>query len=366
MIDLQRRLQELGRIRLGDKQGNKGSQRKLKEFRLTSQSRHLLDAAAALYGGEVREWEGAPNEGSWELYTTSDTLDIAIPPTQSPYSQAYELWSRGGCQRRCDGANAIVRQRNGDRERACVCDPDSRECDLVTRVNFMLPRLPGLGVWRLESHGYGVAVELTAALDLFSAVLADGGFLRGTLRLEQRSKKEPGTPVKRFVVPVIDLDATMGELLSGQATLPTLAPALEPVVRGRPQLSPGPQPPEGGTRVGPADDKPERAASWGDAPPLPDDSPPQAVEPDRPAEPEQASAPAESVVTQAQTKRLWTIARSKGMDEGALREIVSRHHHTPNDPSTKTLLRSAYERVIEDVDSWEPDVIEEPTEGDES
>lgn len=50
-IDVQRRLVELGRIRLGQKAPGKGNPQRLETFRLTSASRSLLEAAAAIYGG---------------------------------------------------------------------------------------------------------------------------------------------------------------------------------------------------------------------------------------------------------------------------------------------------------------------------
>src|SRR5258707_3286069 len=105
-VIVQRRFMELGRVRLGEK-GGKGEPRKLDSFRFTSASRPLLEAVAAKYGGKVQAWTGAPDEGYYELKTTSAELDIILPPTFSandgepslPWSQFYELWSGGGCQR---------------------------------------------------------------------------------------------------------------------------------------------------------------------------------------------------------------------------------------------------------------------------
>src|SRR5690606_11373339 len=102
ILDLQRRQRELGRIRMGDK-GGKGQPQKLSEFRLTSPARHLLDHAAALWGGEVREWAGSPSEGQYELYTKTGVLPIVIPPSAEPVSQWYEQWTGGGCTHRCNG-----------------------------------------------------------------------------------------------------------------------------------------------------------------------------------------------------------------------------------------------------------------------
>ena len=76
ILTLQRRLRELGRIRTGVKvaaSNGKSRPAKLETFRLTSASRGLLDAAAEIYGGDVRAW---PEGDGWELVTKVDALDI--------------------------------------------------------------------------------------------------------------------------------------------------------------------------------------------------------------------------------------------------------------------------------------------------
>src|SRR6266508_3942140 len=136
VIGVQRRLMELGRVRLGEK-GEKGQPKKLSTFRLTSASGTLLSAVAAKYGGTPREWKGAPNEGMYEVTTDATELQIILPPTFSEvdgspstsYSQFYELWSAGGCQRRCDG---VIEALSG---KPCLCDPLERACDITTRIS---------------------------------------------------------------------------------------------------------------------------------------------------------------------------------------------------------------------------------------
>ncbi len=229
-IGVQRRMMELGRIRLGQK-GPKGEPKKLSKFRLTSASKVLLEAAAGLYGGTVREWKDAPDEGYFELLTTSDTLDIILPPVFSdrdgsptaPYSQVYELWSGGGCQRRCDGETELLSGK------PCQCDADDRKCKITTRVSVILPNVPGLGVWRLESHGWNAASLLPGTLDLLIMAASEQKFIPAVLRLEQRTSKKGGT-TRKFVVPVIDLpQLRMGELagvIADAAGLPAInAPA---------------------------------------------------------------------------------------------------------------------------------------------
>src|SRR5437879_4949773 len=91
LIGAQRRLTEVGEIRLGRKvpiSGGRTRPEKLAKFRLTSRDRDRLDAAAELYGGTVQEWEG-----KWELYTETDIIPIAVVPAQA-LSVYYEHWGQ--------------------------------------------------------------------------------------------------------------------------------------------------------------------------------------------------------------------------------------------------------------------------------
>lgn len=211
ILTLQRRLRELGRIRTGIRvAGSNGKSRpaKLDTFRLSSASRELLEAAAAIYGGEVRSW---PEGDGWELVTKADALDIVIPPGDS-MTQFYELWSGGGCQRRCDGVTELLTME------PCLCPADQDErrtlaadgaaCKPTTRLNVILPLIPDMGVWRLESHGYYAAVELAGTAEFLARATAEGRLFPARLRLDQREAKRPGRPVARYAVPVIELPQT--------------------------------------------------------------------------------------------------------------------------------------------------------------
>ena len=218
ILDLQRRFVEVGRIRAGAK-GAKGQPQKLEAWRLTSANRAALDAAAELYGGDVQPWTNAPTPGQYELFTETNTLDIMVPPSQEPYSAFYESWSGGGCERRCDG----IRDHLNDQP--CSCDPDNRACKPTLRVSLALHRIPGLGVWRYESHGFYAATELPATLDLLAAASGRGQYLTGFLRLEQRVSKTKANGTRRYLVPVLDLEHTIGQL-AGLSSSPSreLAP----------------------------------------------------------------------------------------------------------------------------------------------
>jgi hypothetical protein len=212
ILDLQIRARELGRIRLGQvvpTSNGKTRPSKLSQFRFTSYSRELLQHVARLYGGEVHAWQ--PQGGGppgFEVITDATRVPILVPP--QPVSQWYETWSGGGCTRRCDGTTEVIT------DQPCLCDPDPerRECKPTTRLNVMLRDVPGLGVWRLESHGYYAAVELPAVAEFLARTK---GYLPAALVLEERVVKRKGVTL-RYLVPAIEVEAvTPGQLVAGQS-----------------------------------------------------------------------------------------------------------------------------------------------------
>lgn len=238
IIDLQRRLREIGRIRIGQQVpivNPKGRAKtrpvKLETFRLTSRDQRVIEAAAKLYGGEPGPWE--EQQGQWEVITQTAELPILVPPGGLALTQWYELWSGGGCKRRCDGQTEYV----GDQ--ACMCDPENRDCSIHTRLSIVLSELQGLGVWRLDTQGWYAATEIGSVVPLLEGAAERGRFLPARLRLEQRSVLRNGK-TNRFAVPVIDIDVTVGQmraLVSGAEPAPMLtgptagelAPPEEPV-----------------------------------------------------------------------------------------------------------------------------------------
>jgi hypothetical protein len=212
ILEIQSRMYERGRIRIGQK-GAKGNPVKLDRFRFTSAARENLLPIAAAYGGEVVEWLPADGRQQYEVITDATRVPILLPP--NPVSQWLELWSGGGCQRRCDGIRDVIT------DSPCICgpDPESRACKPTTRLNVVLRDMPGIGVWRLESHGWNAAVELPG---LASFVAAADGMVPAFLTLEERVSKQDGQ-TRRFMVPGIDVDVTPSQLLangSNGATAP--------------------------------------------------------------------------------------------------------------------------------------------------
>lgn len=224
IIDLQRRLREIGRIRIGEQvPTNNGKTRpaKLETFRFTSRDRQVIDAAATRFGGTVTEW-AAPDGPQWQVTTRVAEIPVIVPPGDMSFSQAYEQWTAGGCKVRCDGRWDHIA------DKACHCDPEARACDIHTRLSVMVPDLPGVGVWRLDTQGYYAAVELGGVVDICGEATANGRMLPARLRLEQRSIKREGQ-TRRFAVPVLDLDVHPLALANGETSPGLPAPKLTPV-----------------------------------------------------------------------------------------------------------------------------------------
>jgi hypothetical protein len=236
LADLQRRTRELGRIRIGHQvQGGNGKMRpeKLEAFRFTSPSRKKIEAVADIFGGEPLPWdrsaEHRPDE--WQVFTTTTELHVIVPPDQT-LSQWWEMWSGGGVQRRCDG---ITRQGKQAGE-PCLCPADTGmrgelagqnppgACKPHSRLNVMIPDIPDLGTWGIQSTGMNAAVEWPGAVDVLEKHRPAGVFLPAQIRLEQRTRKTGGQ-TRHFAVVVVEIENTLRELVGGNTDQLPPAPA---------------------------------------------------------------------------------------------------------------------------------------------
>lgn len=225
IIDMQKRLVEVGRIRMGRK-SERGAPQKLETFRFTSRDQARLAEIGRLYGGTVAPWQERP--GEHEIVTGASEVPILLLPGQA-LSQWYELWTGGGCQRRCDGVTDVLADKPcqcpGDPEQRTAAAQKGKACKPTTRLSVMLPDIPGLGVWRLESHGYYAAVELAATAGMLEQATAHGQVFPARLRIDQRSQIKDGK-TSRYSVPVIDIDVRLPDALGTGPVVPALqAPA---------------------------------------------------------------------------------------------------------------------------------------------
>lgn len=254
LLQQQRRTYEVGRIRIGVQvplanRPGKTRPAKLGVFRFTSRDEHAISEVARLYGGEPRQWADAPTDDQWEVITEAREIGVTVPPGPQSVSQWMEMWSGGGCVRRCDG------EMEQSKRVPCLCPADQSEraelaqrgaaCKPTTRVSLVLPDVPGLGVWRLESHGWNAAHELGGTAEFLAAVRESGAWVPAVLRLEKR-RQVSGGKTKEFAVPVLTLQQTVRAMLEGPRTggveLPPAPPRAVAAIEAAPAAEGKPAP----------------------------------------------------------------------------------------------------------------------------
>lgn len=251
------RLPEAGRIRLGRQvptRNGKTRPDKLTTLRFTSNDKSSLETIAGLYGGTVEPWN---NE--WETITKAPEVPIVLP-VDDPLggTPIYELWSRGGLERRCDGETASCPKRVSDdevvyEEQPCLCNHRQvAECKVTLRLSVVLPEVPFGGVWRVETHSWNAAAEIPGMVAAVQAFASRAGFVRAFLGIRQEERMEAGRK-KQFIVPYLRMDDSVAGILAGSAGLSAIPPVthreLAPVV-----------PPAG--VPGRADDVDAKTAKW--------------------------------------------------------------------------------------------------------
>lgn len=208
-IVLQRRQAELGRIRLGQKNTDKGFPMKLDKFRFTSVSEQYVSDLADLYGGTAQKWDnnGIP---SFEVITEATSIPVIV--VKGGLSQWMEFWAGGGCMHRCDGVTNTFTNEPCDTDELVQVGKKKvnphAEAKPTTRLSVMLPELEAIGVFRMESHGWNAAAEIPAVAELAQFV---GDLVPAVLHLVERRAIKDGQ-TSRFVVPVLDLQIGAAKL----------------------------------------------------------------------------------------------------------------------------------------------------------
>ena len=228
LADLESRAPEAGRIRLGIKTAK--AMKSLDTFRFTSPYRDCIEALADAYGGEVKPWNDpkASPSNQWEVVTAASEVEVFLPP--NPVSTWYEMYSGGGLLRRCDGAVCQIPQQTGPQQwepvdTPCVCAAKgAMECSPHTRLKVLLPNVPFRGVWRLETKGWNALKELPGMADLIRQLNESGSMVRVALGIEKRTQMRPSGK-RNFVTPTLTMLDTPFEIMSGKASIASLAPA---------------------------------------------------------------------------------------------------------------------------------------------
>ena len=229
-------LPEAGRIRTGVKQGR--GMRALDTFRFTSVDKAAIEELATLYGGTVKAWQddraNPPNQ--WEVISEADTIEVAVQP--GSVDVYYEMWSKGGLQRRCDGEEVSVwikRQDDVERkEQPCICGQQGLlECQLKTRVALIFPSINFSGTWRYESSGRTVANTVPGMLAIVEALQSTRGLLPIEMTIVKQEMMKAGQK-RKFSIVQFRSKVSVDQMLAGSGTYQaqvgpgttTMAPAL--------------------------------------------------------------------------------------------------------------------------------------------
>lgn len=222
ILTMKRQAAELGRIRTGTTEpSSKGGTRpaRSQHFILTSHSRAYIETAAALYGGDVEPWTPNGQRISQFRVITKTSELLAVLPTGDPLSQSYEMWTGGGCARRCDGQTEQITRT------PCVClarygedwhrlGPDT-VCRPTSRINVMLPDMPDVGVWRLETHSYYAADVLAGVMDTVLQATEGRKLMPVRMWIEQRKVVREGKTKQFPVVMVVPNVQRLRQALTG-------------------------------------------------------------------------------------------------------------------------------------------------------
>jgi hypothetical protein len=189
IIDIQRRAMEAGRIRFGNKVGNRPN--RLDHPLITSADQELIETVANRYAVKWSVWPG--DESQWQV-EIHKPLNILVPVSPEPCVQWWERWSGGGCMRRCDGVTDTIN------EQPCDCDKaaEKRACSPTSRIPVLLPET-GDAIWRIESKSLNFAATVLDQLKHATGEKS-GEVIPGVLTVEQRNGKKGKVPV-----PVIKL-----------------------------------------------------------------------------------------------------------------------------------------------------------------
>jgi hypothetical protein len=228
----QARAAEHGRLRTGYTQGKRPM--RSATWVITSHSEEHVRTAAGLWGGEPEQWQPLNSTiTQWRVITKASSIEALITPGD-PLNQYNELWTGGGCKRRCDGDTELLTRQ------PCLCARQFGEdwhqqkkgtvCSTTSRLNVMLPDLSGMGMWRAETHSFYAASEWAGMVDMVLAGTNGKGFIPVTLRIEPRQVIRDGQ-TKKFPVVVVELrGVTPRQALAGPMNAAT---ALNPGASGQ-------------------------------------------------------------------------------------------------------------------------------------
>jgi hypothetical protein len=221
----QRRLVEIGRLRLGDeKQPNRpGAQ--LDTFRFTSTSQKVVEMAAGIYGGTVAEFRGSDDD-AWQVIFERKRIQVLIPPVDA-FTSWMEKWTGPVLERRCDGEVVTTTEDSPDgavrMDQPCLCGVDvnryERECKPRLRLNLILSELPISGQVLLQAGGWHASDTIGSLMQSVADVMEQRvldelptNFTPASIWIAPKTTKSKERGTRHFKTLMMTLGASIAEL----------------------------------------------------------------------------------------------------------------------------------------------------------
>lgn len=218
IIDRQRKLNNVGEIRLGDVKGEKMPGRPLYKFRLSTANKDLIEQAAQVFGGtptynkDLAKWDLITDRTQLKAYISLLPRDPNNPDgdlqsvVQHYYRRDGRRWTH-----RCDGVTCDMWTKPAQDKKSilvqkpCQCDPDKRICKMNTLLIVGLTEIPVSGVWKLSTG----STTFDAEIQGFIASMQSMGLndMPVVLTYDKITKAAaPGEKADNFPVVRVDVD----------------------------------------------------------------------------------------------------------------------------------------------------------------
>jgi hypothetical protein len=212
-----RRLPRLGKIRLGEKvkaPGKNPYPRALDHFNVPE---------------EIRPYVGEKPKKLIILFPVEDA-EVFAPQFLKCYSLTQGLVCRGDgvkCTRKVDIETGGLANHSTEHWefREMTCDPDTcpeavgnpemgirPQCRRVMNLLFVLPDVPGLGVWQLDTSSFYSIVNINSCIDVIRGLCGRISGIPLTLSLEPREVTPPGMKKKTVHVLHLRSDLKLSQL----------------------------------------------------------------------------------------------------------------------------------------------------------
>jgi hypothetical protein len=209
-----RRMPRLGKIRLG-----------IKEISKRTENPYPVATDYFVVPDEIKKYVGDKPTKLNIMFPVEDPGEFAIQWLRC-YSFTQGLVCKGNgmmCRRKVDtltGAMADHTTAEWEWQDGLPCDPETcpeysdekPQCRRVMNLLFLMPDVPGFGVWQLDTSSFYSIVNINSSLELIKRLCGRISFIPLTLSLEPQLVEPPG--IKRKTVHILQIrsDVKLAEI----------------------------------------------------------------------------------------------------------------------------------------------------------